>query len=285
MRLGLLSYINSLPVTFGMESGATGFQGELVSAQPSVLNQMTEEGGLDVTPVSSIQWLRCSRDYRVVPGLGICSFGPVQSVKLFSRVPISELGDEEVAVTGASATSLMLLRILMPRLRQVRMTLQPTAYEEARDAVDRNEICFPEGYRAVLWIGDRALQFGKHNTEWVDSLDLGTGWRDLTGLPFVYAVWLCRRELPLEQVRVDLERSLSWGEAHRAAVLFEAQRRLPLPDAEMDEYYRGLNYRVGKAELEGLLEFYRRAALTGEVAPLGAELEAELRQGNSLSLR
>ena len=280
MRLGLLSYINSLPVTWGMESRATGFQGELIAAQPSVLNRMTEELSLDVTPVSSIQWLRCFRDYRVVPGIGIASYGAVKSVQLFSRVPIKKLGREEVGVTGASASSRMLLRILKPHLTPVGLPLHPTAYEGGQ-----TEHIFPKPYRAVLWIGDRALDFSKNNHEWVDCLDLGQAWRELTGLPIVYALWLCQRSLDMAPVRAELEKSLSWGEAHRDEVLAEAQRRLPLTMHDLDQYFLGLRYRVGELEMEGLLEFYRRAALTGEVEPLEAAQQEELRRNDESSFR
>ena len=277
MRLGLLSYINSLPITWGLESGATGFSGELVAAQPSVLNRMTEERSLDVAFVSSIQWLRCLSHYRVVPGVGIASYGAVQSVQLFSRVPIRQLGREEVAVSGASASSRLLLRILRPNLQPVSLPLVPTAYEEARDLVVPSQLVFPEGYRAVLWIGDRALQFCKYNRQWADRLDLGVAWRESTGLPMVYALWLCRRELELASVQSELERSLRWGESHFPEVVHEAQRRLPLSVREIRDYYAGLRFRLGEADLEGLLEFYRRAALSGEVEPLSAAMQAELR--------
>ena len=276
MRLGLLSYINSLPVTWGLESGVTGFSGQLVAAQPSVLNRMTEERSLDVTPVSSIQWLRCCGHYRVVPGVGIASHGPVQSVQLFSRVPIAQLGREDVAVTGASASSRVLLRILKPELNPVPLPLLPTAYEEARDLTAPSQLLFPEGYRAVLWIGDRALQFSKHNQQWVDRLDLGAAWRASTGLPIVYALWVCRRDLDLNPVRIELERSLAWGEIHLAEVVREAQQRLPLSRAEMHDYYAGLRFRLGAAELEGLLEFYARAAQVGEVEPLSLAMREEI---------
>src|ERR1035441_7349712 len=74
------------------------------------------------------------------------------------------------------------------------------------------QLTFPEEYRAVLFIGDRALQFSKHNRQWVDSLDLGAAWRETTGLPIVYALWLCRRDIEMGPGNRGLERSLPWGE-------------------------------------------------------------------------
>lgn len=279
MKLGLLSYINILPVTLGLESGAIKGPGdlEMVSRHPSQLNQMISAGELTVSPVSSIQWLDSLERYTVVPQLCIASKGPVRSVQLFSRVPIDELKDEEIGVTGASATSCMLLRIVKPNLVQVPIPITDFAPDQSLDA----GLCFPERFRAVLLIGDLALRFAQDSNNFVDSLDLGSAWRDLTGLPTVYAIWLGLREAQSQSkvrtITETLRTSRSWGEEHLDRICQAASQRIGLSEQVVEEYYQGLGYRFGEAEAEGLIEFYQRAAKIQGRPGLPKSLEAELR--------
>jgi chorismate dehydratase len=48
-----------------------------------------------------------------------------------------------------------------------------------------------------LLIGNQALEFRlRHLADGTQFWDLGQAWTEWTGLPFVYAVWVIRRELP-----------------------------------------------------------------------------------------
>lgn len=245
MRVGVLAYINSLPVTWGLESGQVGPGTQILSEPPRELNRMTQEGSLDITPVSSIQWLHCHQCYRAVPGLALSSRGPVQSVKLFSRAPVDQLAGQRVAVTGASATSRVLLQILIPGLIPVPLEGAPA---------------LSAALPACLLIGDQALL---EAPEADYSLDLGQAWFERTGLPMVFALWLVRRDRSSSQASELLGASQSWGDAHRDEVLAEAGRRTGLSRERLDDYYRGLYFSVGEAEQRGLFEYYRQAAELG----------------------
>ncbi len=279
MKLGLLSYINILPVTLGLESGAIKCPSglEMVSHHPSQLNQMIASADLTVSPVSSIQWLDSLDSYTVVPQLCIASRGPVRSVQLFSRVPIEELKEEEIGVTGASATSCMLLRIVKPSLVQVPIPITDFAPDQSL----KPELCFPARFRAVLLIGDLALRFAQDSSNFVDSLDLGSAWRDLTGLPTVYAIWLGLRQAQSQSevgvITEALRTSRCWGEEHMDKICQTASRRIGLSERVVEEYYQGLGYRFGESEAEGLIEFYRRAAKIQGRPGLPKHLENELR--------
>lgn len=253
MRLGVLSYINSMPLTYGLESKAVPFEGEVVRAEPAALNTLADSGLLDVTPVSSVQFLRCHRDYQLVPGVCLAAVGEVQSVRLFSQIPIEQLAGRPVAITSASATSRVLLQILVPGVIPVELRGEPALTCELP---------------ATLLIGDRAL-WPVEQAEHV--LDLGEAWSRRTGLPMVFAVWLAaRRTLCGESPAEILERSRAWGETHRELILEEAARRTGHSRARLERYFGALTYRLDESALAGLAEFYRQGAALG-LLPEGGE--------------
>lgn len=254
MRLGSISYINVLPVTLGLERNQVGFEGELVRAEPSVLNAMTRQGQLDATAVSSIEYLSCWQLYRVVQGVGLSAPAAVQSVKLFSLLPIDQLHGRIVAVTKASATSRTLLQVLVPGLQVVDLEQPPKLSEKQP---------------AVLLIGDQALTAPPAPYE----LDLGQAWKDKTGLPMVFAVWLCKRTLQ-EGPEQLLQRSRDWGTQHWDQVIEESMRRTGLDAATLERYFGGMRYHLGETELQSLNLFYKLAAEQGLVQ-LPARLSEE----------
>lgn len=235
MKLGCISYINVFPVTLGLELGEVPFQGELIKAEPTRLNALVRQEQLDVTAVSSIEYLSCYQTYRLVEGVALSSPGPVQSVKLFSQIPIEQLNGRKVGVTPASATSRTLLQILLPDAHLL-------------------ELSSPEPKDAVLLIGDQALVAPPAPYE----LDLGQAWKEKTGLPMVWACWLARRTLGKE-VEHLLQRSRDWGLAHHERTLQEAQARTGLQEATLRSYFDGLRYSLGDEEMESLKLFYRLA--------------------------
>lgn len=236
MRLGLISYINSLPVTMALEVGAVGEGTTLVKAPPAELNRMALAGDLDLTAVSSVVYLKHRDQLRKIPGLCIASDGPVQSVRLFSRVPLEELGPGPVWMTGESETSRALLLQLFPKLRPLDRPGVPHLGAEAP---------------AALRIGDAALK-EVEGGEFV--FDLGELWKERTGLPMVYAVWVTPTG-KVDQSRDLLEKSLTWGREHREEVLDEARRRTGFSKQRLEEYYHSLHFRMDQRARRGLEEF------------------------------
>lgn len=257
MRLGVLSYINSMPLTYGLESQAVPFDGEVVRAEPTALNGLADSGLLDVTPVSSVQFLRCHRDYQLVPGVCLAAPGAVQSVRLFSSVPFEALREQRVAITSASATSRVLLQILVPGIIPVELQGEPVLTPELP---------------AALLIGDRALRPVEGASH---VLDLGEAWSRRTGLPMVFAVWLASRRLSPQEPAAILASSRAWGERHHGVILDEAARRTGHSRERLEDYFAALTFRMDEAALEGLGEFYRQAASLGLLPEGGDRLLRE----------
>ncbi|MEJ2202381.1 MAG: menaquinone biosynthesis protein, partial [Desulfuromonadaceae bacterium] len=131
LALGHISYINCVPFFHYLPQ--CGFTGRIVSGVPSYLNGLLAEGQVDVSPSSSFEYARNWRNYLLLPDLSISSCGAVQSVLLLSNQPIDELEGASIALTGDSATSITLLKVLLREFygfRRCRYRVPETRVEE-----------------------------------------------------------------------------------------------------------------------------------------------------------
>ncbi len=187
-RVGSVPYLNAVPLTRGLED-------QLVFAPPSQLAEMLRREELDAALLSISEVLSNDR-YEVLDGIAIASLGEVQSVLLAHRGPLAEV--REVYCDTASLASVQLLRVLLAE-QGLKPALKPLAsYDPLR---------LPD---YALLIGDPALDvlLGPHEHQiW----DLGTAWFELTGLPFVYAVWVLRRGIDHTALRQQLREAKSFG--------------------------------------------------------------------------
>ncbi len=249
LRIGVVSYINSYPLTYALETGRLKGEYSCYVAPPTSLNRLLREGELDVALVSSVEYLRRD-DYIRVEGVGLASPGEVQSVRLFSKRPWDDLTGRKIGVTSASATSRALLKLLIPgaTVKDLPLSHEANALQDDR-------------YAAVLLIGDRAL--GEvEGARYV--YDLALRWKQITGYPMVFALWVIGprgRQYGPEGVKTIgnlLERALKWGEDNMHHLIQVAARRTGLSEEKVAGYYAALRYRMDDSMERGLAEFYRR---------------------------
>lgn len=203
---------------------------------PSVLCRQLAVGKLDVALVSSFEYLR-RPVYSIVDQLAIASDGPVFSVVLVHLGPIEGL--REVTVDPASETSVNLLRCLLAARR--------TGVRFVREGQITAE-------RGLLLIGDQAIRFRQQSGDNYRFLDLGAAWREKTGLPFVYALWLIHPDYPAKTKIAEALRLLGKANLNHLDALIAAQ-----PETERafcDFYYRDcLRFSLGEAEKAGFATF------------------------------
>jgi len=262
MRLGRIGYINCYPVYSAIDRGAVRMPADLVTGTPAELNDLLVAGQLDVSVISAIEYARHAKDLVLLPGLAISCDGPVRSVALFSRVPLSELEGATILVTASSRTSVALLDLLCRDVWQVR----PRFVQARAEASDLNALAALP-HDAVLVIGDPALLLAARGV-YEHHSDLGEAWKRWTGLPFVFAVWAARRQAPGAGVRAVHEALLAsraWGLEHLDALAVAAATATGVPAAECRSYFAGLDYAFSDAHLAGLTEFLRRLAAKGMV--------------------
>ena len=114
---------------------------------------------------------------------------------------------------------------------------------------------------AALIIGDPALTVPR---EKYVVLDLAGEWLEMTGLPFVFAVWAAREEVATDELVAPFTASFETGLAELDAIVTETAIETGLAPAVLRDYFtRNLRYRMGPAEQAGLAEFLRRAEAHG----------------------
>jgi chorismate dehydratase len=258
VRLGHITYSNCFPVHARLIDRPAADDPLLVEGIPSRLNHLLEIGEIDVSPSSSIEFARHADRYRVLPELVIGSRGPVRSILFLSGHPPESLDGATVAIPSASATSVVLLRILLRLRWNVRTRF--VWFDQA------TEDPFTAGAAAALFIGDVALRPGLHPTLPV-RLDLGAEWMAHTGLPFAFAVWQAGsgdgREL--RRLHRTLLESREYGLEHLRPLADRHHTRFGFTAEMLADYWGALAFELDAEMLRGLNAFYELATEIGEL--------------------
>jgi chorismate dehydratase len=267
MRVGRIPYINCYPVYGGIDRGVVTLGAELVDGIPSQLNRLMARGALDISVISAVEYARDTARYLLLPDLAISCDGPVRSVMLFSRVPAASLSGRRVLVTRSSMTSVVLLELLFEQVWEARPSFVP-ADAEIADLARAEQ---PE-HDARLIIGDAALLLSSGASDlarqYPYAYDLGAVWKQWTGLPFVFAVWVALRTTPVEHslaLHAQLIRSRDWGLAHLGELADQASAATGVSRSAALEYLSGLDYGLRYEHLAGLTTFFGKLAASGRV--------------------
>lgn len=240
LRVGTVPFSNALPLSRCIAETLGG--GSLTRAVPSTLGPMLAAGGVDVALLSTIE-LKRNPEYGYIPGMGVCSDGPVRSVILWTRRDPGEL--DRIALDANSLSSNRMLKILLRDYWNIEPDLVPY------DPPLENGLAIAD---AALTIGDSSFIAPPPG---IDAIDLGAVWKDHIGLPFVYAVWITRPGLDPNAIAEPFETALEKGLARRRELADECARLDPLNDAEF--YYRymtgNIHYKIGPREEEGLARY------------------------------
>lgn len=258
MRLGRIGYINCAPVYGAIDRGIVALPpgGELVTGTPAELNDLLVAGELDVSVISAIEYARHAKDLVLLPELAISCDGPVRSVALFSKRPVTDLGNRTVLLSASSRTSVALLEILCRDVWEIK----PRFAEARAEAQDLDSLAALP-HEAVLVIGDAALALAVRGT-YMHRYDLGEEWKRWTRQPFVFAVWAARRSadpVAAQRGHKALLASRAWGLTHLDDLAAEASRKTGVSAAACREYLGGLDYAFSDQHRTALTDFLRRA--------------------------
>jgi len=235
LRVGCVKYLNARPLV-------RGWEGNVEFDHPSALCERLAKGQLDVALVSSFEFLR-NPIYQIVDGVSISSDGPVYSVVVAHRGELSDI--EEIELDPASKTAASLLRCLLAELGST-PRLTSRVPENAGSS------------QARLIIGDQAISFRQTHADEFRFWDLGEQWTKLTGLPFVYALWLIRPEVLdaksiAQHLRVLRDENLA---GIRVIVSGTADNKQKITAEFLDRYYKQhLRFGFGTREKQGLQTF------------------------------
>lgn len=254
LKVGRITYLNCPPYFHFLRD--MGFEGDIFDGVPAELNRQLAQGEIDVCPSSSFEYALHSEDYCLLPGLSISSIGPVQSVLWFAPHDgaVSRAGSR-IFLTGESATSVNLLKVIMQEFCRV----DDIRYEVPDVPVEQ---LLAQGHSALL-IGDRALR-AAHGFDRRDLrvVDLGAVWYQYTGLPFVFALWIARRDAARRQpgemqtlaAQLRASRGMAFDHIDEMSEELAAGTCLSAPD--LKTYWQTMSYDLTEGHLEGLKLFF-----------------------------
>ena len=245
-RVSVVSYLNTVPLVWGMMHGEQRGIFELSFAIPAECADRLEDGRADIGIVPAVELNR--QKLEIIRGCGVACHGPVRSILLISKVPFAEV--RKLATDSTSRTSVALSRIILSR----KYGVEPEHWPQAPNI--RKML---ENADAALIIGDTALLLDPKTLPF-HVLDLGQEWTEMTGLPMVFAVWAARAGVPRQDPRV-FAASLRFGREHMDDIVREWHVKLGLTEDLVREYLtRNIVFELGEREYTGLQTFLQYAS-------------------------
>lgn len=252
VRIGRISYINVSPVYYGLDRHLKPDWLTLVTEPPAVLNAMLARGEIVMSPVSSAAYAMNHQSWILMPGVSIASDGRVMSVLLASHYSLDDLEGRRIIFTDESATAANLVRYILAR-RGVRADIEIRAITTPDDLASFAD--------AVLVIGDTAL-IEPWDRSFEHVFDLGEVWKEMTGLPFVYAVFAVRRDFArscpqaLDALTQLFRESKRLGDADKEAIVRRASGKTGLSPDRCREYFQHLNCEFTPLHRQGLNAYF-----------------------------
>lgn len=195
IRISAISYLNSIPFVYGLEKSSVQSQIELSLDIPSECAKKLLDNKVDIglVPVAIIPQLKFSE---IISSYCIGSNGPVETVCVFSQVPLNDI--EEIQLDFHSKTSVQLVQLLSKKYWCISPKFKHSKEGFENDLTDK---------QAGVIIGDRAYQY---RSQFKYVYDLSEEWKKYTGLPFVFACWIANKSLP-EQFKQSFVEALDYG--------------------------------------------------------------------------
>lgn len=238
MKVGRVPYLHLEPFYYDMER--RGF--ELHDLMPSALAPAAERGDIDAGPIPLVDCFRLEDRFQPVAGFGLATTVSSGGVFLYSTRPIEELDGARIGITDEAVTAPALLKVLLSLRYQVR----PEAY-----------VTLEEPHDAFLLIGNRALRQRRGARGFPHKYDLGEEWHRWTGLPFVYSLWMVRRDQDSKEIAV-LEDTLYVGLEDGVDALYhqnEPRNDVLMLPRHIVEYIQGIRYFLGMSEQKAIRQF------------------------------
>jgi chorismate dehydratase len=241
LHVGQIPYLNCLLFFHALE-GKTDVR--LSPLVPSALSGAAANGGVDAGPVPLVSTWEIEAQYTPLDDFCIATIDHARSVLFLSKVPFDRLDGAAIGITDQTSTSVRLLQLMLAQVWRVR----PARFT----ALD------PATNDAFLLIGDEALRHRRGTDLHPHVADLGTVWRKWTGLPFVFARWMVRKDLPDPERRrlcSMLEESMASGWPLLQEIAAGRAGELHMTVDEVREYLQGFRFRMTGAEREAMARF------------------------------
>lgn len=237
IKVGAVSYLNTKPLLYGIRrSHDLSEQIELIEEYPSRIADMLVSGTIDLglVPVAVIPRLK---EWHIVSDYCIGADGEVASVCMFSETPVENI--QKVLLDYQSRTSVKLCQLLLKNFWEITPVLEH-AKEDYINCI--------RGTTAGVVIGDRALALRKKSRY---IYDLAAAWKEMTGLPFVFAAWIANKQLPPDFIEL-FNKCNAVGLSNLDAVILENDNNV----YDLTKYYRDkISYFLDEEKRKGMQLF------------------------------
>lgn len=207
---------------------------------------MLERGEVDAALVPVIEYQRIS-DIAIIPDVCVGSKTAVRSVVLATRKNnLKKI--ERVALDESSRTSAALVKIIFREFLGFEPQWKTAAPDLKSMLMDAD---------AALIIGDPAMKISRDQFR---VFDLAALWHEFTGLGFVFAMWMARRD-SVEKIRaIDFVAARDEGLANLDRVIRDYPHPIDLSNDETRQYLNeNIVFQVDEEMRKGLTTYFELA--------------------------
>ena len=241
-----VSFLNARPLIDGLDNEP---EVKLVTDVPSRLLETLILGRADIALCPVIDFQLSPEELCIVPVGAIGSDGPTLTVRVFSRRPMD--GVRRIHVDGDSHTSVALLQMVFSEIFGRTPEIRALESSNLNGGVDAPD--------TVLLIGDKVVRDEPDPSRYPYQLDLGEAWKELTGLPFVFACWMAHTDHDLGIVPKTLVRRREINRRRIPDIVAARAAASGWPENLATQYLgQILRYELGARELESVELFWAR---------------------------
>jgi chorismate dehydratase len=195
IKVSAVSYLNTTPFLYGIDNSEVKNLIDISLDIPSDCAEKLLSGEVDLglVPIAVLPLLK---EYHIITDYCIGAYGNVDSVALYSDVPLNEIST--IYLDYQSRTSVNLVKVLA----QEYWNISPV-WLAASEGYETKI----KGSAAGVIIGDRTFFLEK---KFNYKYDLSGEWLKYSGLPFVFACWVSNVKLPQSFIR-QFNKSLKLG--------------------------------------------------------------------------
>ena len=242
IRLSVVSYLNSKPFTEGLERFFAPDELEIRLLVPAVCAKEFQENRSQIAliPVGS---LLDFSEIHILDDYCIGANGFVDSVYLFSQEPIENI--DTVFLDWHSRSSNGLTKILLKHFwkREVQFVSQPDYFQEIH------------GKKAGVIIGDRAIEV-RHSYRY--AYDLAKVWKEFTGLPFTFALWVFHPTIVNTEMLQTCKDSFAWGMKHRQEIAQKWAAHFGMsPEAAFHYLTQSIDYQFDETKKQAVQQYLK----------------------------
>jgi len=245
LRFGFHDFINAQPLLVPLKEKEQQLGVSIVTGSPASLAEQLRAGELDLAMIPSIEYLKNSEQYRLLPGIAVASRGPVDTVLLASHLPLEEV--QSIALDVRSRTSAALLQVLFGEV------LPRNVFVETADP---DPVKMLKDHDAALIIGDPAFRVRSMFPD-LQVYDLSEQWFEQTRKTFVHAVVAVREGTQLDQeFLVKVQEVKAEGQSRLESIARTTAKQSGIDFETCYDYLsKKIIYNLGKEEMIGLQHF------------------------------